>query len=189
MDAFFLIAMSIALATGLFSGFGGMLKKLTRRLPGKIAAVVFTYFIYGTALNLPFIQRLLTDFVSTIAGWDNFGGRLLLIIRIDMIVFAVALYFAVRILQKLAVSMIASIIEAKNPLFITFNRLGGALLSMACVFVMFLIFFQFTFWTGGKDGAMYEMLEGSKIGLDRLYLNNPLHSVTETAKLSLLGFK
>ena len=82
----------------------------------------------------------------------------------------------------------ASIIEAKNPIFITFNRLGGALLSMACVFIMFLIFFQFTFWVGGSDGTMYEMLEGSKLGLDRLYLNNPLHSVTETAKLSLLGF-
>lgn len=188
MDAFFLIAMGVALVTGLFSGFGGMLKKLTKRLPGKIAAIVFTYFMYGTVLNLPFVKDLLADFVSTIAGWDNFGGKILLIIRIDMIVFAVGLYLAVRILQKLAVSMIASIIEAKNPLFITFNRLGGALLSMACVFIMFLIFFQFTSWVGGSDGTMYEMLEGSKLGLDRLYLNNPLHSVTETAKLSLLGF-
>jgi hypothetical protein len=139
MDAIFLIAMGISLVTGLFSGFGGMLKKLTKRLPGKIAAVVFTYFIYGTVLNLPFIQELLGDFVSKIAGWNNFGGTILLAIRVDMIVFAVALYFAVRILQKLAISMVASIVEAKNPLFITFNRLAGALLSMACVFIMFLI--------------------------------------------------
>lgn len=187
MDRFFIILMAVSALLGIVFGLGRVLKSLTNHLPGKIAAGVFTYFIYGTVLNLGFVNSLLTSFVTMIADMDNFFSKVLLIIRIDMIVFAVALFFAVRIVQKLAVSLVAKIIEAKNPVFIVVNRVGGALLSAGCMFIVFLIILQFSYWTSGRDGAMYETLKDSAIGLDRLFLNNPLNAITETVRLSLLG--
>lgn len=188
MDRFFIILMLASALLGAIFGLGKVLKTLTNRLPGKIAAGVFTYFIYGTVLNLDFVNALLTSFVTMIAGLNNFASKILLIIRIDMIVFAVALFLAVRIAQKIAVALVAKIIQAKNPLFIAVNRIGGALLSAGCIFVVFLIVLQFSAWTSGYDGAMYDTLKDSKIGLDRLFLNNPLNAITEMIKLSLLGF-
>lgn len=188
MDLFFVIALGAAAILGLVQGMGKVLKRLTRHLPGKIAAVVFTYFLFGTVLGLDFVQVILTEFVEMIAGWDNFFGKLLLIIRVDMIVFAVVLFFAVRLALKLAVSVLASFLEAKNPLSGIINRIGGALLSAACIFIVFLIVFQFAAWSTGFDGAMYEALADSRIGLDKLFLNNPLNAITETARLSLMGF-
>ena len=188
MDRFFLILISASALLGMIFGLGRVLKSLTNHLPGKIAAGVFTYFIYGTVLSLSFVNALLTSFVTMIADMDNFFSKVLLVIRIDMIVFAVALFFAVRIAQKIAISLVAKIIEAKNPLFIFVNRFGGALLSGGCALIIFLIILQFSAWTSGYDGAMYETLKDSKIGLDRLFLNNPLNAITETVRLSLLGF-
>ena len=187
MDRFFLILMAVSALLGLVFGLGRVLKSLTNHLPGKIAAGVFTYFIYGTVLNLGFVSELLTSFVTMIADMDNFFSKVLLIIRIDMIVFAIALFLAVRIAQKLAISLVAKIIEAKNPVFIIVNRAGGAILSAGCVFIVFLIFLQLSYWTSGQDGTMYETLKDSKICLG-LYLNNPLNAITETVRLSLLGF-
>jgi hypothetical protein len=188
MDRFFIILMLASALLGVILGFGRVLKALTNHLPGKIAAVVFTYFIYGTVLNLGFVNSLLTSFVTMIASLDNFISKVLLIIRIDMIVFAVALFLLVRIAQKLAVSLVAKIMQAKNPVSVLVNRVGGAALSAACMFIVFLIILQFSAWTSGYDGAMYEALQGSRFGLDKLFLNNPLNAITEMARLSLLGF-
>ena len=189
MDLFFVVTIAIFVLVGFFMGLGRVLKSLTKHLPGKIAAVLFTYFIYGTVLNLPFVQKLLADFVNMIVGWDNIGGKILLIIRIDMIVFAAALFIAVRLAQKLTVSILASIIQSKNALFTVANRFGGALLSGACVFIIFLIFFQIAAWITDDTGTMYQLLEGSRIGLDQLFLHNPLNAITEIANLSLLGLR
>ena len=117
--------------------------------------------------------------------------RVLRYIRIDIIVFAVVLYFIVRIVNKLLIALIAKFFETDNKGIKTLNRILGILLFIFMLFIFILIIFQIVAWVDGAtvESSFYQKLEGSFLRLDRLYLNNPLMSIVESFKNSIRGAK
>ncbi|MBE6629503.1 MAG: hypothetical protein E7624_01475 [Ruminococcaceae bacterium] len=180
------IVLGVGLALLLFGGmrgFGKVLKGIVSGFVGKLSAGAIAYFLYGVVLDWPIVQRLTTLLVDKLSANGNWICKLLLAIRIDMIVLAAALFLLVFWLIKLLAAILAGIAEL--PLLGLVNHLCGALLLLAYACVWALVIFQLSAWIFGTQGGLYPFLEGSKIGLQYVYLHNPLNSIFETIKHSL----
>ena len=166
---------------GYICGFGRLLEKIVDGIIGKIAAVIIAYFSFGVVLDLGFVKSLLKKFVSflTEKNW-----KILLVFRVELLVLAVALYFVIRILQKLAASIIANIAEADVGVVRFINKTSGALLSFGMFMIIVLTIFQIIAFVNGIDGTAFTALKDSKIGLHFLFEHNPLVSLIETLKMS-----
>lgn len=168
-------------------GFGKVLGQIASGIFGKVSAVVLTYFLYGVVLDFEPVKRLITLMVNKLTENGNWICKILLAIRVDMIVLAIGLFFAIYLALRLAVAMVGGIVSCKVLPLIVINRVGGAalLLSYACVWM--LIVFQVCSWIWGTQGGIYPYLQGTVLRLDQLYLNNPLNAIFETVKHSLGG--
>jgi hypothetical protein len=163
---------------GLSSGFSGGLKFFTKGVFGKIIAVVASYFLYGLVIDLPFVQKLLEEFVKFMASQDNFVCNMLLQLRIDLIVFAVALVVVVQILNAVVVDVLCGIFEGENTVIKVFNKALGLALYLFMTFAFVLIIFQIISLIDHQGFASY--LSGSIMGLDGLFNNNPLLSIIKS---------
>lgn len=172
---------------GLGMGFGRGLKFLTGGVFGKIISIVVCYFLFGVVLSWGFVQDLLASFVNALvengSGFCNF----LLTIRIEMIVFAIALFAIVQLLRILIVNVVKSVMEVNNVAMRVINKVLGVALFFAAMLVLMLIVFQIIAWIGGTEGGFYQSVEGSVFGLDSLFVNNPLNSMFQTAWRQLTG--
>ena len=185
VDIIFLVLTLGSLAIGAFSGFGGVLKNISDGLFGKIFAFILTYVLFGVVLNFGFVSELLNSMVTALSENGSWWASILLAIRIELIAFAVALYFIIRLIQKLIVSAIAGIVAMPTPAMNVLNRVGGALLSFVNFLATALIIFQIAAWIDGTEGAVYTYLSEGIFGLEHIFVNNPLNSLVETVKMSL----
>lgn len=177
------LAACVILGAGL--GFGKVLRFITGGIIGKIISLVICYFLFGVVLHFGFVQDLLLKFTTALSDNGSWICNLLLSIRIDLIVFAIALFIVVQILRKIVVYIIANVMEINNKAVSVINRILGIALLLAFNIMLMLIAFQIIAWISGTDGAFYTNLEGSVFGLDKLFVNNPLNSVFESIRMEV----
>ena len=166
---------------GAVAGFGKTLKAVTSGFFGVVISVIITYFLIGIVLKLSFVQTLIQNLVTALEKSSAPICSVLLTIRIDMIVVAVALFIIVQLLRKLLVFILKKLFEAKNPVSTAVNKVFGVILAEAILFVILLVAFQIVFWIT-KEGAFYQFLSGSFFGLDKLYISNPISSIISSIK-------
>ena len=169
----------LAVVVGLFFGFGKVLEVVAKGLVGKIVAVFITYTIFGLVLELSFVQSALLT-LTTFLGEKGAIGKVLLATRIELVVLAVVLYFAVRFVLKLMVELVSAIMSADNKIMIFINKTLGVALSLAFVTIIVLLVFQILFLTTGTSGAVYQALSQTFLKLDKLYVNNPLNAIVDS---------
>ena len=171
-----------ALVSGLIMGFGKVLKFITDGFLGKIFSLIICYFLYGIVLKMPFIQDLLLRLVTVLSQKENLICNLLITIRIDLIALAVALFIVVLLINKLVVGVIKKIFETDNKVMRVINKTLGLILMCAFIAVLALVVLQILFLIQGVDGGVFAFLNGSKLGIDKLYVSNPLNSIVESFK-------
>lgn len=172
-----------AAAFGFLAGGGRVLRWTVNGWIGKVLAVVVTYFLLGFVMNLGISRRITARFVDALTAKGNWICKLLLIVRIDVILWAVLLFFAVWLLQKALAAAVDSLLDQEGARR-WINRVLGLLLTLALLFVHALLLFQIVFWFTGTDGSLYHYLQGSFMRLDRLYENNPLNGLIDSFKQS-----
>ncbi len=183
-----LITLGVIMLTaliGAISGFGNGLKFFARGWLGRIISIIICYFLFGLVLKIPFVQDLLQKFVATLDG-EKWYLKILKYVRIDMIVFAVVLFFAVQLVKKLVVSLINGLFSINTPFIRVLNKLLGVFIYLFLLLLLVLIVFQIAYLIDGADGAIYQKTHGSLFGLDKLYLDNPLNKVIESIKMAFV---
>lgn len=165
---------------GIILGFGKTLKLLTSGLVGKIISVVVCYFLFGVVLYIPFVQNLLDKMIFALKENGNFICKVLLFIRLDLIVFAVALFIFVQLLRRWAVGLIKSFFEIDTKPMRIINMVLGAALGLIALVIFTLVIFQVIAWIGGTEGEFYQSLSGSVFKLDEIFKNNPVNSIFKT---------
>lgn len=184
-DVIVLAVLTACVILGAGLGFGKVLRFITGGIIGKIISLVICYFLFGVVLHFGFVQDLLLKFTTALSDNGSWICNLLLSIRIDLIVFAIALFIVVQILRKIVVYIIANVMEINNKAVSVINRILGIALLLAFNVMLMLIAFQIIAWISGTDGAFYTNLEGSVFGLDKLFVNNPLNSVFESIRMEV----
>ena len=183
-----LITLGVIMLTaliGAISGFGNGLKFFARGWLGRIISIIICYFLFGLVLKIPFVQDLLQKFVATLDG-EKWYLKILKYVRIDMIVFAVVLFFAVQLVKKLVVSLINGLFSINTPFIRVLNKLLGVFIYLFLLLLLVLIVFQIAYLIDGANGAIYQKTHGSLFGLDKLYLDNPLNKVIESIKMAFV---
>lgn len=185
METLDLITLAVILLTaglGAVFGFGKGLKFFSHGWIGRIVSVIICYFIFGMVLKIPFVEEKMTEFVAKLDE-SKWYLKILKYVRIDMILFAVLLFFAVQLLKKLAIAIVEHIFEIDTPVMRIINKVLGVAIYLFLLLLLVLIVFQIAYYIAG-EGAIYNAIKGSLFGLDKLYLDNPLNKVIESIKLS-----
>lgn len=179
-DVIAIILMLAFFFGGIILGFGKTLKLLTSGLVGKIISVVVCYFLFGVVLYIPFVQNLLDKMIFALKENGNFICKVLLFIRLDLIVFAVALFIFVQLLRRWAVGLIKSFFEIDTKPMRIINMVLGAALGLVALVIFTLVIFQIIAWIGGTEGEFYQSLSGSVFKLDEIFKDNPVNSIFKT---------
>lgn len=190
-DTFFLIGGGIAILLGLCIGLGHILRILVEHFPGKIIAGVLTYVLFGSVLNIEFVRQLTQKLIDTLVGKGGFFGKIFLVMRIDLIILAIALFLLLQLVLRLLAALLESVLNSDAIVPRVINRVGGALLSAGFFFLCILIFMQIASWVQGTNEVSFyaQNLTGSVFGFERLYLNNPLNSIVELIKKTIEGLR
>lgn len=186
-----LIADWIALAViagfaliGAIAGFGKGLKFFTSGIFGIVISVFVCYCVGGLILELQFVKDLLTKLAAlwTDKG-DNFFFDLLTKIRMEIVIYYVALFIVVQIVRKILVLLLKNMVEIKLLPVQIVNRVLGMALFVGMAALLALLAFQIIYWVGGSTADnVLSTFEGSALKLDQLFLNNPLNSLIEQIK-------
>ena len=172
---------------GMLFGFGKGLKFFTGGIIGIIISVFVCYALGGFILKLGFVQKMLTSFCNTLDAKGNGFCRFLLLIRIDVIVYYVALFIIVSLARILIVKIIKSVVEVENMALIIINKAAGVILFVVVFFMLLLlVFWIISLINGGVDGSVYASLKDSKIGLDSLYASNPFLEIIKFIKIRIV---
>lgn len=188
MSTLDLITLGVIMLTaliGAISGFGNGLKFFARGWLGRIISIIICYFLFGLVLKISFVQDLLQKFVATLDD-EKWYLKILKYVRIDMIAFAVVLFFAVQLVKKLVVSLINGLFGINTPFIRVLNKFLGVFIYLFLLLLLVLIVFQIAYLIDGADGAIYQKTHGSLFGLDKLYLDNPLNKVIESIKMAFV---
>ncbi len=177
-DVVVLIISVVSVALGGLLGFGKGLKVFTKGIFGTIISVVVCYFIYGIVLDWAFVGKLLDKFHNYLVAKDNLFCDILVKIRIDMVVFFVALFVVVTLVRVFLVNLVCELMCSDNKAVKIANKLLGIVLFLIMAFAIMLIAFQILTISDGFGAK----LDGSVFGLDKLYRNNPLMSIIEGFK-------
>lgn len=179
-DIVILIGLLLFVVWGIFVGFGKGLETISRGIVGFFISLVVTYFLFGIVLQIPIIGEWLGQLRDVIAAGEGWWSTLLLTIRIDIIVYAVALFIIVTLLRIAVVQLIRVTVETQSKVAMVFNRIGGAILFAVYYCALGLIVFQILVWVGGDTAlTVANGLEGSVFKLDYVFLNNPLIAFVE----------
>ena len=174
-DYIFIAGLLLFIILGLALGFGKQLSILTKGIFGIIISVVICYFVFWLVYNIPFVQSLLAQFKESLAATDKPIVKFLLTIRIDIIVYAVALFIVVTIVRIIVVLIIKNVMEIDTPVMKVINKVLGLILGIAVFIVLGLIVMQIMYLSG--DGTVPEKMTGSFFRLDVIYVNNPLTKI------------
>lgn len=174
---------------GVLVGFGRGLRFFTKGIFGVIISIFVCYCIGGFVMQLPFVQELLTKFAALWADKEGFFFDVLRKIRVEIIVYYIALFIVVQIIRIIIVAILKHVAEAKVLVMKVINRILGAILFVAMGVLLSLIVFQVMYWIGGDTAQQFdEMLGGSLFGLDKLFENNPLKYLVDYLKgLAVVG--
>ena len=168
---------------GMLFGFGKGLKFFTGGIIGIIISIFVCYALGGLVYKLGFVQDLLNNFRGVLEAKDNVFCKFLLLIQIDIIVYYVALFIAVTIIRIIIVRIIKRIVEIENTFLIIINKAVGVIFFVVVFFMLLLLVFWIISIIGGGTAASFtENVSQSKIGLDKLYANNPFMTIIDVIK-------
>lgn len=176
-DFIFIAGLLLFIILGFALGFGKQLSILTKGIFGIIISVVICYFVFGLVYNIPFVQSLLAKFKESLLATEKPIVKFLLTIRIDIIVYAIALFIVVSIVRIIIVLIIKNVMEIETTVMKIINKTLGVILGIAVFFGLGLIVMQIMYLSG--DGAVPEKMVGSFFRLDVIYANNPLTKIAE----------
>ncbi len=183
VDFVFIAGIALFAFLGLGLGFGKQLSFFTKGIFGFLISVFVCYLLFGFVYNVPFVQTLLEKFKESLSSSDKTAVKILLKIRIDIVVYAVALFAVVTVVRIIVVAIIKNALEADTLVMKIINKTAGLLLSLVMFAALWLIVFQILFLTkGGADGALAQKLQGSFFRLDHLYTHNPLTAIEKLWK-------
>lgn len=175
----FIVIFIVTFLLGFFGGFGKVLTFASKGLLGTIVSIIICYNIFGMVSGIGFINQLLTSFRNLLVANPNFFTKVLLIIRIDMIALAVALYFIIKLLIWLLAKLIESIMGADNVVVKVINKVLGVIgawgLTLMAIFLVFQIISIIPVVNSTVEGA----LSASFLRLDVLYDINPLNTIVD----------
>ena len=180
------IAIGVALfavISGLLLGFGKQLYFISGGIIGFIISSVVAYFLYGAVLNIPFVSELLSKIISKLAEQNNAVCDFLIKMRIELVVYCVALFMIIQVIRIIVFMIIKDTFEIDNVVIRVINKVFGVILSLCLTFALMLIVFQIIYWVKGTDAGLYGYLQGSLFKLDYVYLNNPLLKFVDQIRL------
>ena len=173
---------ALFLLLGFIVGFGRGLKFFTSGIFGFIISVVVCYFFGGIIFRLGFVQELLAKFVDLLSGKNGFCDFLLKI-RIEVVVYYIALFIVVSLIRLIIVLIIKGIAEAGNPVMKIINKTFGMVLFAAVLVMLTLITFHIISWIGGGTAESFALkLDGSALKLDALFEKDLLVNVVNALK-------
>lgn len=183
VDFVFIACIAFFAFLGLGLGFGKQLSFLTKGIFGFLISIFVCYLLFGFVYNIPFVQTLMEKFRESLAASDKTVVKILLKIRIDIVVYAVALFAVVTVVRIIVVAIIKNVLEADTVVMKIINKTAGLLLSLVIFAALWLIVFQILFLTkGGADGTFAQKMQGSFFKLDYLYTHNPLTAIEKLWK-------
>ncbi len=183
-DWIFLALIVIFCLLGMLFGFGKGLKFFTGGIFGIIISIVVCYALGGLIYNFGFVQDGLNSMCAALAEKNNGFCNFLLNIRLDIIVYYVALFIVVSILRIIIVKIIKSIAEIDNMVLIVLNKTLGVILFIGVGFMIMLFVFWIISLIGGNTEADFLLkLSGSKLKLDWLFEHNPFMTIIKVIRL------
>lgn len=173
---------ALFLLLGLIAGFGRGLKFFTSGIFGFIISIVICYFFGGLIYKFEFVQQLLEKMIAAMEGKNGFCD-FLIDIRIDLVVYYIALFTIVSIIRIIIVLIIKNISEADNAVMKVLNKAFGVVLFAAALIVLTLIVFHIIALIGGNTADNFlNLLSGSAFKLDKLFENDVLENVINKLK-------
>ena len=176
------IALALVLAVGVLGalvGFGRGLDIITGGIVGILISIFICYSLGGVIMEIGFVKALMDKFVNALANKNGFCNFLIKI-HIEVIVFYIVLLIVVEIARWLLVKLVKVLLEINNIVFKVINKILGVILFLAVFTLIVLFVFQIISWIGGSTAANFLLkLDGSKFGIDKLFLNNPLRALKE----------
>ena len=180
IDWIIIVLLIIFCILGMLFGFGRGLRFFTGGIIGIIISIFVCYALGGLIINIGFVQDAMNSFRDALAAKNNGFCNILLKIHIDIAVYYVVLFLFVTVMRIITVRFICGLFELDNIAFIIINKILGVLLFVG-VFVMvtLLVFWVIALVGGGTAANISEQVAQSKIGLSRLYNNNPFMSIID----------
>ncbi len=164
---------------GILLGFGKSLKLLTKGIIGILISIVNCYFLFGLVVHIGFVEAFMNVIVEGLRNASNWFCDFLLLIHIEMITIGVLLFILVMIVKKIIVVLISKAVESDHIVLKVINKTLGALLGVAVVVIVGLIVMQITY---AMKGTEVSFLQNSFLGLDKIYLNNPMAKIIDRLK-------
>lgn len=185
-DWIFLALIVIFCILGMLFGFGKGLKFFTSGIFGIIISIVVCYALGGLIYNFGFVQDGLNSMCTALAEKNNGFCNFLLNIRIDIIVYYVALFIVVSIIRIIIVKVIKSIAEIDKMPLIILNKAFGVILFVGVGLMIMLFVFWIISLIGGNTEADFILkLSGSKLKLDWLFENNPFMTIIKVIRIRI----
>lgn len=176
---------ALFLLIGCLAGFGKGLKFFTSGIFGFIISIVVCYFFGGFVYKLGFVQKLLAMLIEAMSGKNGFCDFLIKI-RIDVIVYYVALYIAVSLIRLITVLIIKNVAEVRNPVMKIINRTLGMVLFATVLIMLTLLVFHFIMFIGGTTAEGFAAkLEGSLFKLDVLFEKDLLINIVKVIRIEI----
>lgn len=173
---------------GVLVGFGKGLRFFTKGIFGVIISIFVCYCIGGFIMQLSFVQELLTKFAALWADKEGFFFDIIRKIRVEVIVYYIALFIVVQIIRIIIVAILKHVAEAKVLVMKVINKILGAILFIVMGVLLSLIVFQIIYWIGGDTAENFDnLLGGSLFGLDKLFEHNPLIYIVDYLKGIAVG--
>ena len=169
---------------GMLFGFGKGLKFFTGGILGVIISIFICYALGGVIIRISFVQNWLNNFREMLAGKHNTFCDILNTIHIDIVLYYVILFIAVTIIRIIIVRLIKSFVEIENIVLIAINKILGIVLFVGAFIMMVLLVFWVISLIGGSTAEKFvQTVSQSKIGLNRLYENNPFMTIIKIIKI------
>ena len=184
-DIVAIILIALFCLLGLWLGFGKGLAFFTKGIFGFIISIFVCYCFGGLILNISFVNQLVVNWHNSMADKGGFVGFLALI-RIEIIVYYIVLFFIVTILRIIIVKIIKSIVEIDNVFFKVVNKFFGIVFFFGVLILLTLLIFQIIFAFQGAEGGFITSLQGSFFGLDKLYMDNPFLVIIKIIRLEIV---
>ena len=173
---------------GMLFGFGKGLKFFTGGIIGIIISILVCYALGGLIYKWGFVQDILGKLIGALKAKNNGFCNLLLKIRIDIIVYYVALFIIVTIARIIIVRIIKNVVEIENVVLIIINKFFGIVLFVGVFFMLLLLVFWVVSLIGGGTAESFtNTLSQSKIGLKWLYDNNPFMTIIKVIKIKIVA--
>lgn len=169
-------------------GFGRGLKMLSKGVLGKIAAVVFAYYLFGIVLTLDVTKTAQTNFITFLEGKDNWFCRFLITIRIETILTGVVVFLLSMLLISLVVNILAGILDGEGGVLKGLNCILGVVLALAEFIALVLLILLILKLISGTNTDIADSLQGSFFRLDKIYDDNPLSAFIRVYIPEVAGF-